>query len=435
MASPVPIIRTMKPIRTLHALVASPALLGLALLPAGAGTYTQDFDFPDGTTGLGLQDGTFFASNDGICQVIGNRARITSDAQGNTRASFRMPAVIDSHLGFTLTFDYEFGDAAGENPPADGWSISYGNIPAFPGGPAGGHGNAEEGFGSGNEISYELDTWDNGAGEGGVNIAVNGTDIAGGFQPGLPIGDGDVAIGTVTITFDPYETSFISTGLPGNNAAFMNLPHGFTPDKLHSFVFSARTGGADEDLFIDNVVINTGVQKDTDGDGLADGWELLWGYDPNLADSDGNGTADGDEDGDGDGLTEIDEQRLCGDPTNPDTDADGTNDGSDDLPNDPLNTVDTDGDYVADPNDNCPTVANIAQFDVDGDGDGDACDNDTDNDGIDDADETCRNLRSAHQPVRSRHRRRRPRRRHRAPRPERSRHRPDQPRHRRRPVQ
>ncbi len=36
--------------------------------------------------------------------------------------------------------------------------------------------------------------------------------------------------------------------------------------------------------------------------------------------------------------------------------------------------VDTDGDTVLDPVDNCPTVANTGQADSDGDGQGDACD-------------------------------------------------------------
>lgn len=44
--------------------------------------------------------------------------------------------------------------------------------------------------------------------------------------------------------------------------------------------------------------------------------------------------------------------------------------------------TDTDGDGVADADDNCPTTANPGQEDTDGDGIGDVCDDDDDNDGV-----------------------------------------------------
>ena len=58
--------------------------------------------------------------------------------------------------------------------------------------------------------------------------------------------------------------------------------------------------------------------SDTDGDGLTDVWEIGNGLSPLLADTDTNGTADGDEDEDGDGLANAQEHALGSDPRVPD---------------------------------------------------------------------------------------------------------------------
>jgi len=50
---------------------------------------------------------------------------------------------------------------------------------------------------------------------------------------------------------------------------------------------------------------------------------------------------------------------------------------------------DSDGDGVLDRNDNCPSVPNPSQRDIDGDGAGDACDDDDDGDGIPDNNDLC----------------------------------------------
>jgi hypothetical protein len=88
----------------------------------------------------------------------------------------------------------------------------------------------------------------------------------------------------------------------------------------------------------------------------------------------------------------------------PDTDSDGIGDGSDNCPTvanadqadvdgDEIGDAcdaDDDNDGVNDTNDNCPTAANPEQVDTDGDGMGNVCDNDDDNDGIDDGVDNCR---------------------------------------------
>jgi hypothetical protein len=81
--------------------------------------------------------------------------------------------------------------------------------------------------------------------------------------------------------------------------------------------------------------------QDQDGDGMLNGFEIQYGFDP-------FDPSDAGVDSDGDGLTNLDEQGLGTNPTQADPDADGLEDGEEIAigtdPNDP----DTDGDGYSD---------------------------------------------------------------------------------------
>jgi hypothetical protein len=107
-----------------------------------------------------------------------------------------------------------------------------------------------------------------------------------------------------------------------------------------------------------------------------------------------------DDDDDGDGMLDEYELAACADsdPLDPnsiatdvsdagDLDEDGITDEPNGVPD--CLEVDSDDDGIQDYEDNCPTLANADQSDIDEDGIGDLCDDDDDNDGILDVDDNC----------------------------------------------
>jgi hypothetical protein len=150
------------------------------------------------------------------------------------------------------------------------------------------------------------------------------------------------------------------------------------------------------------VTLTDPENSDTDGDGMADGWEILYGLDP-LDPSDAT------LDPDGDMLTNLEEFQLTLDPNNPDTDGDTLTDGEEVLIHgtDPRR-ADTDGDGLNDAEE-LAFGSNPLREDSDADGlidgaeplwngdsDGDgamnALDPDSDNDGMPDGWEFDREL-------------------------------------------
>ena len=227
-----------------------------------AETYEQNFDgFPNGTTELG--DGTVILGQ--AASVQGGRLQLTIDNRGLGISSFTIPGLRDSAQGWTATWDYELFDSAGDFSPADGFSFNYGDFQL------GETGAAEEGWGNPvaggspsqvqTNLSFEVDTWKNFDAEQGVNISglINGLDAGNvAFTNGPILTDGTRVEGTMTASYNAENgtVSFLTTGLV-TNAAFFNipLPAGLAGNDAFNFGFSARVGQANQDLFIDNLVI------------------------------------------------------------------------------------------------------------------------------------------------------------------------------------
>ena len=252
--NPIQLLNTVKTQRLFPLLL--PLLCFMPMVQATAESYEQDFNgFPNGTTELG--DGSVITGQ--AASIVDGRLQLTQDGEGLGFSSFSIPDIPGSSQGFTVTFDYELFDGPGSNDPADGFSLNYGNAPM------GDPGQAEEGMagreGVTQNLSFEVDTWRNGDSEQGVNISgiVNGADIGQlAFENGIILNDGQRVQGSIEMSWDPGAgASFTTTGM-NTNANFTGIDTaGFNPDDEHTFIISARVGGANQDLFIDNLVITT----------------------------------------------------------------------------------------------------------------------------------------------------------------------------------
>ncbi|MBR4674464.1 MAG: S8 family serine peptidase, partial [Victivallales bacterium] len=118
-------------------------------------------------------------------------------------------------------------------------------------------------------------------------------------------------------------------GILSANASFEEIPNLVTKPETPVYLMADSDGDGIADWWEMKYFANlttANATSDYDEDELNDYYEYLIGCDPTNPDTDGNGTLDGQEDTDGDGLTDAEESRYYTDPFLPDTDDDGVED-------------------------------------------------------------------------------------------------------------
>ena len=214
-----------------------------------AGSYSQDFSgFSIGTTDLG--DGTTIASNDGVASVRGSGdryLRLTANNTGNTSSSFKLPDLDPGQEleSFTFTFDLHIG---GSGTFADGVSLTFGGIPA-------GNGGGEAGFAVDDGLIIAWDTYNNGGDDPSVEV----------FSDGVSVGNYLHNYGSTSGDWVPVVIHWDANGLDltydGSTLATNLATPGFSPSTGDRFAFSGRTGGANQNSYLDDVSVTTVTQS------------------------------------------------------------------------------------------------------------------------------------------------------------------------------
>ena len=213
--------------------------------PVLAGSYSQSFTgFSSGTTSLG--DGSQINSNTGITQVRGTSdpyLRMTDNGTGGTSSSLKLPELdpgkaIDS---FTVSFDLLIG---GSGSLADGISLTFGEI-------ASGDGGGEAGFAVDDGLVVAWDTYNNGGDNPSVEV----------FADGVSIDNNSYNYGSTSNAWISVVLNWDGSGLDitynGNVLANNLATPGFVPKAGDRFAFSARTGGATQNTYLDDLSFST----------------------------------------------------------------------------------------------------------------------------------------------------------------------------------
>ena len=262
-------------------------LVGLGVVSGAfaAGSYVENFE-SYGTlsysgSSASLNNGAvLYGNNTSAINTFNNGGlwkalRLAQDGTGNTQATYVIGTVENPSTrvnSFTASFDLQLKSP---NAPADNLSFDIGKLAGtFPRSTESGLWSSGQ---TGSMLSVVWDFYDNGSGDyvgtggnGGIQLFKNGSLVA-----GSNVNNPATVFGTLGSTFTRFNVRYdselnggtlqLNTGgtvgagnlITGGSNLFTlaNLGVNFTAGD--QFAFSAWTGGADVDMFIDNVSINT----------------------------------------------------------------------------------------------------------------------------------------------------------------------------------
>ncbi len=228
-------------------------LLLLGIVATGsvqAGSYTQDFNAA-AHDDRDLDDGSVIRHSGAdltrVYEMSNYKALLmTQEGGGTTTGQYILPDLDagGAIVSFIATYQMMIKDGGGT---ADGYSFNFGAIPSAVGG-------GEDGMydsGAGPMLSVGWDTHS----DTGIDIFVNGVSVAHSATAPTIFANDDLGnFENVTITYanDLLDVSYAGTLI------FDDIDvSGFTASAGDQFAFAARTGGSDENLWIDNLDVAT----------------------------------------------------------------------------------------------------------------------------------------------------------------------------------
>ena len=244
--------------------MAVPLLLSAVLMlatatptPLLAGQYGETFSgYADGATNLSPA-GQLYSNNPGavgIRDASRKELQLSENNVGGTSSAFRLPD-LDPGSGVAAFSAKWNASITGEDPLADGFSFNFGALGDLPAATLTSTEIPQEaGYGIG--LSVGVTTFDGNV--PGYYVRVNGQMVPGGYMAKPAADWGSLSEQRHFFEVDWHYFDGLTLKVDGE-VIFSGLPTvGFVPDIGDRFLFAARTGGYDQQVRLDNVVIVTG---------------------------------------------------------------------------------------------------------------------------------------------------------------------------------